>query len=88
MKDYDEHPLQETPVWVSRLYLLLAMLLLILTLRTCVPGFGTALQAIAQAAGRSRAVQAFYALRDGLYDGREITQAISGSYEVLTGAGR
>ena len=42
----------------------------------------------AQIAEQSRAVQAFYALRDGLYDGMEITEAISGSYEVLTGEGR
>ncbi len=85
---YETDSLQETPVWVSQLYLILSLLLLLLTLKTCVPQVDHAIRSVAQIAEQSRAVQAFYALRDGLYDGMEITEAISGSYEVLTGEGR
>lgn len=71
---------------VSRLYLLLALVLLVLTLKTCVPAVGTAVSRAAEAARRTRTVQAFAALTERLQEGEAVQQALSGSFEILTGA--
>ena len=60
---------------ISRLYLMLALVLLVLTLKTCVP------------AQKTRTVQAFAALTERLHEGEAVQQALSGSFEILTGAG-
>ena len=72
---------------VSRLYLMLALVLLVLTLKTCVPAVDAAVSRAAEAARGTRTVQAFAALTERLHEGEAVQQALSGSFEVLTGAG-
>ena len=53
---------RQTGTGISRLYLLLAMLALVWTLKTCVPAVDTAITKIAGAAQKTKTVQAFSAL--------------------------
>ena len=71
---------------ISRLYLLLAMLALVWTLKTCVPAVDAAITKIAGAAQKTKTVQAFSALTERLREGA-VQEALSGSFEILTGAG-
>lgn len=73
--------------WISRAYLLLAVAALILTLKTCVPAAGRVFTALSTAAQRSRSAQAFSELTQRLSEGEAVQQALSGSFEILTGAG-
>ena len=50
---------RQTGTGISRLYLLLAMLALVWTLKTCVPAVDTAITKIAGAAQKTKTVQAF-----------------------------
>ena len=70
--------------WISRLYLLLALVMLVLTLKTCVPAVDAALTRLSGAARQTKTVQAFAALTERL---RPVQEALSGSFEILTGAG-
>ena len=72
---------------ISRLYLMLALVLLVLTLKTCVPAVGAAVSRAAEAAQKTRTVQAFAALTERLHEGEAVQQALSVSFEILTGAG-
>ena len=72
---------------ISRLYLLLAMLALVWTLKTCVPAVAAAITKIAGAAQKTKTVQAFSALTERLREGEAVQEALSGSFEILTGAG-
>ena len=72
---------------VSRLYLMLALVLLVLTLKTCVPAVGAVVSRAAETARQTRTVQAFAALTERLHEGEAVQQALSGSFEILTGAG-
>ena len=72
---------------ISRLYLLLAMLALVWTLKTCVPAVDAAITKIAGAAQKTKTVQAFSALTERLREGEAVQEALSGSFEILTGAG-
>lgn len=71
---------------VSRLYLLAALVTLVLTLKTCVPQVETAIDRIAAAARQSKTVQAFSALTERLREGEAVQAALTGSFEILTGA--
>ena len=68
-------------------YLLLAMLALVWTLKTCVPAVDAAITKIAGAAQKTKTVQAFSALTERLREGEAVQEALSGSFEILTGAG-
>ena len=72
---------------ISRIYLLLAMLALVWTLKTCVPAVDAAITNIAGAAQKTKTVQAFSALTERLREGEAVQEALSGSFEILTGAG-
>ena len=72
---------------ISRIYLLLAMLALVWTLKTCVPAVDEAITRIAGAAQKTETVQAFSALTERLREGEAVQEALSGSFEILTGAG-
>ena len=72
---------------VSRLYLMLALVLLVLTLKTCVPAVDAALTRLSGAARQTKTVQAFAALTERLREGEPVQEALSGSFEILTGAG-
>ena len=72
---------------ISRIYLLLAMLALVWTLKTCVPAVDEAITRIAGAAQKTKTVQAFSALTERLREGEAVQEALSGSFEILTGAG-
>ena len=72
---------------ISRIYLLLAMLALVWTLKTCVPAVDAAITKIAGTAQKTRTVQAFSALTERLREGEAVQEALSGSFEILTGAG-
>lgn len=72
---------------LSRLYLLVAVLALIWTLKTCIPAVGAAVNAAAAAAQRTKTVQAFSELTERLREGEAVQEALSGSFEILTGAG-
>ena len=61
--------------------------MLVLTLKTCVPAVGAAVSRAAEAAQKTRTVQAFAALTERLHEGEAVQQALSGSFEILTGAG-
>ena len=73
--------------WISRLYLLLALVMLVLTLKTCVPEVDAALTRLSGAARQTKTVQAFAALTERLREGEPVQEALSGSFEILTGAG-
>ena len=73
--------------WISRLYLLLALVMLVLTLKTCVPAVDAALTRLSGAARQTKTVQAFAALTERLREGEPVREALSGSFEILTGAG-
>ena len=73
--------------WISRLYLLLALVMLVLTLKTCVPAVDAALTRLSGAARQTTTVQAFAALTERLREGEPVQEALSGSFEILTGAG-
>ena len=73
--------------YVTPLYLLLAMLALVWTLKTCVPAVDAAITKIAGAAQKTKTVQAFSALTERLREGEAVQEALSGSFEILTGAG-
>ena len=75
---------RQTGTGISRLYLLLA---LVWTLKTCVPAVDTAITKIAGAAQKTKTVQAFSALTERLREGEAVQEALSGSFEILTGAG-
>ena len=72
---------------ISRIYLLLAMLALVWTLKTCVPAVDEAITRIGGAAQKTKTVQAFSALTERLREGEAVQEALSGSFEILTGAG-
>lgn len=72
-------------VWLSRLYVLLAALALLATLKTCVPAVDALCVRAAGAARQTRAVQAFSALTQRLSEGEAVREALSGSFEILTG---
>lgn len=72
---------------ISRIYLLLAMLALVWTLKTCVPAVDESITRIAGAAQKTKTVQAFSALTERLREGEAVQEALSGSFEILTGAG-
>ena len=72
---------------ISRIYLLLAMLALVWTLKTCVPAVDAAITKIAGAAQKTKTVKAFSALTERLREGEAVQEALSGSFEILTGAG-
>lgn len=72
---------------ISRIYLLLAILALVWTLKTCVPAVDTAITKIAGAAQKTKTVQAFSALTERLREGEVVQEALSDSFEILTGAG-
>lgn len=78
---------RQTGTGISRLYLLLAMLALVWTLKTCVPAVDTAITKTAGAAQKTKTVQAFSALTERLREGEAVQEALSGSFEILTGAG-
>ena len=67
--------------------LLLAILALVWTLKTCVPAVDEAITRIAGAAQKTKTVQAFSALTERLREGEAVQEALSGSFEILTGAG-
>ena len=71
--------------WISRVYLLLALVMLVLTLKTCVPAVDAALTRLSGAARQTKTVQAFAALTER--EGEPVQEALSGSFEILTGAG-
>lgn len=72
---------------ISRVYLLLSLLALVWTLKTCVPSVDAAIAGIAAAAQKTKTVQAFSALTERLREGEAVQEALSGSFEILTGAG-
>ena len=80
--------------WISRLYLLLALVMLVLTL-VCiwlthdlkVRNISAALTRLSGAARQTKTVQAFAALTERLREGEPVQEALSGSFEILTGAG-
>ena len=73
--------------WISRLYLLLALVMLVLTLKTCVPAVDAELTRLSGAARQTKTVKAFAALTERLREGEPVQEALSGSFEILTGAG-
>lgn len=79
-----KHP-HEAGAWLSRLYLLLAAAALVLTLKTYVPAVDALLARAAAAVGETHAVQAFSELTRRLSGGEGVQQALSGSFEILTG---
>lgn len=72
--------------FISRLYLLIALAALVITLKTCVPAVQTAFSRVALAARQTRTVQAFSALTERLRAGEAVQAALSSSFEILTGA--
>ena len=72
---------------ISRIYLLLARLALVWTLKTWVPAVDEAITRIAGAAQKTKTVPAFSALTERLREGEAVQEALSGSFEILTGAG-
>ena len=87
MKENEGKNERQAGAGISRLYLLLAMLALVWTLKTCVPAVDTAITKIAGAARETKTVQAFSALTERLREGEAVQEALSGSFEILTGAG-
>ena len=74
--------------FVHRIHrLLLALVMLVLTLKTCVPAVDAALTRLSGAARQTKTVQAFAALTERLREGEPVQEALSGSFEILTGAG-
>ena len=61
--------------------------MLVLTLKTCVPAVDAALTRLSGAARQTKTVQAFAALTERLREGEPVQEALSGSFEILTGAG-
>lgn len=51
------------------------------------PAVDTAITKIAGAAQKTKTVQAFSALTERLREGEAVQEALSGSFEILTGAG-
>ena len=68
---------RQAGAWISRVYLLLALVMLVLTLKTCVPAVDTALTRLSGAARQTKTVR----------EGEPVQEALSGSFEILTGAG-
>ena len=64
---------------------MLAAAALVLTLKTYVPAVDALLARAAAAAGETHAVQAFSELTRRLSGGEGVQQALSGSFEILTG---
>ena len=87
MKDNKGREERQVGAGISQLYLLLAVLALVWTLKTCVPAVDTAITKIAGAAQKTKTVQAFSALTERLREGEAVQEALSGSFEILTGAG-
>ena len=79
-----KHP-HEAGAWLSWLELLLAVVALFLTLKTYFLVVGALLAWAAAAAGETHAVQAFSELTRRLSGGEGVQQALSGSFEILTG---
>ena len=75
------------PDTLSWIFLLACVLALVWTLKTCVPAVDTAITKIAGAAQKTKTVQAFSALTERLREGEAVQEALSGSFEILTGAG-
>lgn len=86
MNENHEQSRRQTGVGISRLYLLLALLCLVLTLKTCVPAVDAAISALADAAQKTKTVQAFSALTERLREGEAVQAALSDSFELLTSA--
>ena len=61
--------------------------MLVLTLKTCVPAVDAALTRLSGAARQTKTEQAFAALTERLREGEPVQEALSGSFEILTGAG-
>ena len=87
MKEHSGKNERQAGAGISRLYLLLAMLALVRTLKTCVPAVDAAITKIAGAAQKTKTVQAFSALTERLREGEAGQEALSGALEILTGAG-
>ena len=87
MKENSDKNERQAGAWISRIYLLLGMLALVWTLKTCVPAVDTAIAEIASAAQKTKTVQAFSALTERLREGEAVQEALSDSFEILTGAG-
>lgn len=87
MKENESKHERQAGAGISRIYLLLAMLALVWTLKTCVPAVDAAITKIAGAAQKTKTVQAFSALTERLREGEAVQEALSGSFEILTGAG-
>ena len=87
MKENEGKNERQAGAGISRIYLLLAILALVWTLKTCVPAVDTAITKIAGAAQKTKTVQAFSVLTERLREGEVVQEALSDSFEILTGAG-
>ena len=85
-KSTDLEAVPRGKLWLSRLGVLAAAALLVLTCSTCCPKLTSAVRRIVAGAADSPAVQAFSAFTDALLGGSGVREAFTGSYQVLTGA--
>lgn len=88
MQDESKPTAPEKGALISRLYLLIALATLVITLKTCVPVVQTAFSRVAHTAQQTKTVQAFSALTERLRAGEAVQAALSSSFEILTGAAR
>ena len=85
-KPADPEAVPRGKLWLSRLGVLAAAALLVLTCGTCCPKLTSAVRRIVAGAADSPAVQAFSAFADALRDGGGVREAFAGSVEILTDA--
>ena len=85
-KSTDLETVPRGKLWLSRLGVLAAAALLVLTCTTCCPKLTAAVRRIVAGAADSPAVQAFSAFADALREGGGVREAFAGSVEILTDA--
>ena len=85
-KSTDLEAVPRGKLWLSRLGVLAAAALLVLTCTTCCPKLTSAVRRIVAGAADSPAVQAFSAFADALREGGGVREAFAGSVEILTDA--
>lgn len=85
-KSTDLEAVPRGKLWLSRLGVLAAAALLVLTCSTCCPKLTSAVRRIVAGAADSPAVQAFSAFADALREGGGVREAFAGSVEILTDA--
>ena len=72
-------------VWISRLFVAMALAVTVFTVKTCCPGAVQAAKAWLGFGEEGRAREAFFALKDALSDGDGVAAAFAESYLALAG---